>query len=108
MIRLKAAGRAPPIEICPTSNFMTLNLKSYADHPQFRRLFALDYPISINTDDRGIFATSMTEELLHVKNAFSLSVVDIIEILGKLHAVARLLSLMVTDSFHCGSDLCFH
>lgn len=88
LIKLKASGRAPPIEICPTSNYFTLNLKSYADHPQFRRLFSMDYPISINTDDRGIFATSLTDELLHVKNAFGLSVVDIIEILGRCHCPA--------------------
>eukprot|EP01034_Spumella_vulgaris_P028869 gene28869-35811_t len=80
LLAMKHEGRAPPIEICPTSNYFTLGLKSYSDHPQLHNLLRLGYPISINTDDRGIFDTSLTAELLHVKNSFRLSVAEIVEI----------------------------
>lgn len=82
MLRLKSEGRAPPIEVCPTSNLVTLGLGSHADHPSLRRLLAMGYPLSINTDDRGIFATSLTAELLHVRRSFGLSVPEIVLIIG--------------------------
>ena len=33
-------------------------------------------------DDSGIFETSLTQEFLHIKDALSLSVINIIEITG--------------------------
>ncbi len=105
LLKLKHEGQAPPIEICPSSNYYTLGLKSYADHPQLRKLLALGYPVSINTDDRGIFGTSMTDELLHVSRAFGLSVADIVDIMGKRCDVMLFMSclccvVVVFDEFH--------
>lgn len=74
---------APAIEICPTSNLITLGLSSYAEHPYLRTWLDLQYPISINTDDRGIFDSSLTLQLLYVKDAMLLDLADIVQILGK-------------------------
>ena len=83
MLELNAKGEAPPIEICPTSNLITLGLHSYDQHPQLRNWIAFGYPFSINTDDRGIFFTSLTQELLRVKDALQLDLADIVQIMGE-------------------------
>ena len=75
-------GPAPAIEICPTSNLITLGLSSYAEHPYLRTWLDLQYPISINTDDRGIFDSSLTLQLLYVKDAMKLDLADLVQILG--------------------------
>lgn len=79
---LKDKKEAPGIEICPTSNKITLGLTNYADHPYLRDWLTLQYPISINTDDRGIFNTTLTKELLYVKDAMGLDLADMVQILG--------------------------
>ena len=59
-----------PVEICPTSNCMCLG-KDYAAHPTLPRwLQEPGFPLSINTDDTGVFATTLSEELHHVARAF--------------------------------------
>jgi len=74
---------APAVEVCPTSNFITLGLSSYADHPHIRKLLSLNYPISIHTDDSGIFNTTLTKEFLHILHALNLKVFDIIQLSRK-------------------------
>ena len=73
--------RPIPIECCPTSNVMTLELASchkgnlingVKKHPQLGRWLENGYPISINTDDAGLFCTNLTRELLLVAQAFGL------------------------------------
>ena len=65
-------ARRTHIEICPTSNILTKTVTSYADSH-------LDYwlreghPVSVGTDDKGVFQTSLTQELCHVASAFQLS-----------------------------------
>ena len=82
LTELLVRNEAPAIEICPTSNLITLGLQSYAEHPFLRTWLDLRYPISINTDDRGIFDSSLTKELLHVKDAMQLDLADLVQILG--------------------------
>jgi aminodeoxyfutalosine deaminase len=53
--------RQIPLEVCITSNVMTGAVASLADHP-VRRLFEAGVPITLNTDDPGIFRTSLTRE----------------------------------------------
>ena len=62
-----------PIEMCPTSNTHTLHLDTLAKHPTLQLWLNARYPISINTDDAGVFATSASEELRRVADAFALS-----------------------------------
>jgi adenosine deaminase len=68
-----------PIECCPTSNVMTLELALHAEgdllhgvklHPQLGKWIECGYPISINTDDSGLFCTNLTKEFLLVAKAY--------------------------------------
>lgn len=68
-----SARQAPPIEICPTSNRLTLGIGSLRRHPTLRTWLARGHPISINTDDPGVFATCASAELLAVAMAYGLS-----------------------------------
>lgn len=64
------------------------------------------YPISINTDDRGIFDSSLTKELLHVKDAMALDLADIVQILGQ-HSITFLAHrLVVHQPYICGTTRC--
>jgi adenosine deaminase/aminodeoxyfutalosine deaminase len=50
-----------PLEICITSNVMTGAVSSLSEHP-VRRLFDAGVPITLNTDDPGIFRTTLARE----------------------------------------------
>lgn len=81
-MRLKHQQLGPQIEVCPTSNFHTLGLKSFSEHPLLPLLWSTSYPVSINTDDRGIFNTSLTEEWIIVKNALELDLASVVHMIG--------------------------
>ena len=53
--------RAIPLEVCITSNVMTGAVPSLDAHP-IRRLYDAGVPITLNTDDPGIFGVSLTGE----------------------------------------------
>ena len=55
-------ARGVLIEVCPTSNVRTRAVPSLADHPA-RTLFHAGVPLSINTDDPGLFDLTLTGEL---------------------------------------------
>ena len=68
-----------PIECCPTSNTMTLDYALHHEgslidgikmHPHLKKWIECNYPISINTDDSGIFCTNMTKELFLIAKVF--------------------------------------
>ncbi|GMI27505.1 hypothetical protein TeGR_g8788, partial [Tetraparma gracilis] len=80
-----------PIEACPTSNVMTLELaqpggggsgggeddseavvEGLKKHPTLKHWLDTGYPISISTDDSGVFNTDSTNELVVLCNAFGL------------------------------------
>ena len=77
-LRLSAAHVAAleaapiPIELCPTSNMKTLRLSSLAEHPTLRRWIEGGYPVSISTDDFGVFSTDASAELALVADALAL------------------------------------
>eukprot|EP01031_Cornospumella_fuschlensis_P025678 gene25677-31011_t len=76
---LHSGGKKPPlIEICPSTAYYLLGLHSYADHPHLRKFMSLHYPVSINTDDSGIFSTTLTQEILHVVLGMDVSLADIL------------------------------
>ena len=52
-----------PIELCPTSNRLTLRLERMSKHPTMAMLLSRAYPVSISTDDSGVFGTTASEEL---------------------------------------------
>lgn len=63
-----------PVETCPTSNLLTLQLNhhdiSTLQSMNVRHWIANDYPFAVCTDDPGIFHTSPTQELNLLKAAF--------------------------------------
>lgn len=55
------ADRAIPLEVCITSNVMTGVVSGLCEHP-VRRLYDAGVPITLNTDDPGIFRTTLCAE----------------------------------------------
>lgn len=71
-----------PIETCPTSNVMTLELatsfhgnliEGLKCHPRLTYWLETGYPISVSTDDSGVFHTDSTKELLLLAIAYTLN-----------------------------------
>jgi adenosine deaminase len=55
------ASRGIPLELCPTSNWLTGAVKSLADHP-FLDIMAAGIQTTINTDDPSIMSTDINQE----------------------------------------------
>ncbi len=51
------------LEVCPYSNYLTQAFKTYESHP-LRRLFEAGVPVTINSDDPGIFASTLSDDYL--------------------------------------------
>ncbi len=78
---LEASNEKIPIECCPTSNVMTLELATRYEgdlvhglrqHPRLKNWLDSEFPISISTDDPGIFNTNPTTELTLLVEAFEM------------------------------------
>jgi adenosine deaminase len=69
--------RRIPLEICITSNVQTKAVPSYEAHP-VRRYFDLGMVVSLNTDNRLMSATTLTDEywLAHKKLGFTRKEID--------------------------------
>jgi adenosine deaminase len=61
------ADRGIPVEICLTSNVQTRAAASYASHP-LRRYFDEGIKVTLNTDNRLMSATTLTDEYAHAVN----------------------------------------
>lgn len=61
-----------PVESCPTSNLMTLQLDrdKLSSHTMLCHWLETGYPVAICTDDPGIFDTTPTKELWMVQEEF--------------------------------------
>jgi len=66
-----------PIEICPTSNTMNLELNDLSEHPKLGIWLKNNYPISFNTDDSVLFNTTLTNEYYNVAKTFNLNEFEI-------------------------------
>ena len=55
------ARRGVALEVCPTSNVRLGIYSSYAAHP-LRRLYEAGVPVTVNSDDPGLFGTSVARE----------------------------------------------
>jgi adenosine deaminase/aminodeoxyfutalosine deaminase len=53
--------QAIPLEVCPTSNVCTRSVPSLAEHP-LPQLVAAGVPVTINSDDPPMFATTLNAE----------------------------------------------
>ncbi|KAJ8969335.1 hypothetical protein NQ317_014596 [Molorchus minor] len=65
-----------PAEFCLTSNVVCGTAKSYKEH-HMQEWIKNGLPFSINTDDKGVFCTSLSEEYEHAQNNFNLSNTDL-------------------------------
>jgi adenosine deaminase len=65
-----------PIEICLLSNVHTGAIDKLENHP-FEKLYKLKFRVTINTDDRLMSNTTMTNEFMLAKKYFNLSLDDI-------------------------------
>ncbi|KAK8811380.1 hypothetical protein WA158_003114 [Blastocystis sp. Blastoise] len=61
------------IEVCPSSNIMTLSLPSLSSHPLLPFLLKNTIPFSINTDDASVFQTNISKEIYLFMNSFHIS-----------------------------------
>jgi aminodeoxyfutalosine deaminase len=76
-----------PLEVCPTSNLRLGIVASYAEHP-LRRLFEAGVPITVNSDDPALFATTLTGELALLSDPYGLDAAALDDIIlnGVRHA----------------------
>ncbi|MNJ92827.1 Aminodeoxyfutalosine deaminase [compost metagenome] len=60
-----------PLEVCPISNYLTQSFATYEEHP-IRELIASGILVTINSDDPGVFATTLSDdyEVLHRVHGF--------------------------------------
>lgn len=72
-----------PLEICLLSNLHTGAVDKLENHP-FGILFKEKFRVTINTDDRLMSNTNMTEEFMTAVKYFSLSFDDIEKLLSML------------------------
>jgi adenosine deaminase len=61
-----------PLELCPTSNYLTNSISSIPEHP-FRKLMEFGVPVTINTDDPGIFNIQLLGEYQLLVEQFALT-----------------------------------
>lgn len=67
------------LEICPTSNIQTRVVDSYKNHP-IKKLYDMNVPISISTDNRTVSNTTLKKEYQHLENSLGFTMDDFIKI----------------------------
>jgi adenosine deaminase/aminodeoxyfutalosine deaminase len=79
--RLMAAlcDRDIPLEICITSNVLLGAVESIEAHP-VRRLFDAGVPITLATDDPGLFRTSLTREYEIARDVFGFTQAELAQV----------------------------
>lgn len=65
-----------PLEMCPSSNIQTGAAESFAEHP-IGLLTKLRFRVTVNTDNRLMSGTSMTEEMFGLVEAFGYTLADL-------------------------------
>ena len=66
------AGEGIPVEVCPSSNLRTRAVRSLAEHP-LPGLLEAGVPVTLATDDPGMFHTDLNREYLLCHENFGLS-----------------------------------
>ncbi len=65
-----------PLELCPTSNVHVGAVPSVAEHP-IGLLAKLHFRVTVNTDNRLMSQTCLTDEFMHLNEAFGWSLADV-------------------------------
>jgi aminodeoxyfutalosine deaminase len=73
------AAQGIPLEVCPTSNLCTRAVRTIADHP-LPRMLAAGVPVTLSSDDPGMFDTTLDAEYALVQEAFGLTDAELTEI----------------------------
>ena len=68
-----------PLELCPTSNMQCGSCSSISEHP-FKELFDDGFNVTINTDNRLMSNTTMSQEVSNLVDCFSFSKEEILQI----------------------------
>jgi adenosine deaminase len=68
--------RRIPLELCPTSNLQTGAVKTYSDHP-IGILAKLRFRVTLNTDNRLMSRTSMSNEMIQCVRSFGWKFADL-------------------------------
>ena len=63
------------LEVCPTSNVQTNSVDTYQNHP-IKKLYDLNIPISINTDNSTVSNITLTQEYIKLSNHFNFTLSD--------------------------------
>ena len=63
------------LEICPTSNVQTNSIDKYENHP-IEKLYKLDIPLCINTDNSTVSNITITEEYYKLSRYFNFNMDD--------------------------------
>ena len=73
------AERQVPLEVCITSNVSTGVLEKFGSHP-FRQLLQAGVRLTLNSDDPGLFDTSLQREMELAAAHFSLSKDEVVQL----------------------------
>ncbi|MCU1655217.1 MAG: adenosine deaminase [Pseudonocardia sp.] len=73
------ASRGITLEVCPTSNLRTAAVASLAEHP-LPTLLAAGVPVTLATDDPGMFHTDLNTEYLRCHQLFGLGRAELADI----------------------------
>ncbi|KZC04415.1 PREDICTED: adenosine deaminase-like protein [Dufourea novaeangliae] len=68
-----------PVELCLTSNVQCKTVPSYGSH-QFKYLYEAGHPISLCTDDKGVFHTSLSKEYELASSTFDLGREELVKL----------------------------
>jgi len=61
-----------PLELCPTSNILTMNLLNLTEH-HFNLFYTNKHPLSICTDDSGLMNCCLSSEIFDIAQTFHLT-----------------------------------
>lgn len=101
---LRALGEnQPPIEVCPSSNMLTLGLSSLRDHSSLTHRIASGARVAVSTDDPAVFKTTLSAELASVAITFNFSHHRV----SALSAAAFNFAFAESDCIAAGKDLAY-
>lgn len=69
-----------PLEICPSSNVQTKAVRRFEDHP-IRLFYDLGLRVTVNTDNRLVTGTTLSEEYLHLHERLGFSLEEIKDVI---------------------------
>jgi adenosine deaminase len=71
-----------PLELCPTSNFLTMNLLNLTEH-HFNLFYKNKHPLTLCTDDSGLMNCCLSSEIFDIVKTFNLTKKDLYEFISQ-------------------------